>query len=753
MDHGPHTTDHPDAPRPDGTGTDVDRRDFLITAGFAVSAAALAGCSRAPVQHALPFVNQPEGQRAGQSQWFATTCHGCEAACGMLAKVRDGRPVKLEGNPLHPVGGGGLCAVGQAALLESYDDHRFNAPQEGLNRSTWEAVDQAVIAKLDALRAKGAVRVLTAGHLGPTTRAALDAFCGRFADGRHIAFDGLSTSAIRAAYARTHGVAVLPHYRFDRADVIVSFDADFLGTWISPVEFASAYQAGRVPMGTPPRMSHHVQIESRLSLTGGSADVRHCVAPGELGAVLSRLAAHVAKHAGVAFDAPATAAVPDAALATLADRLWAARGKALICSGSQDVAVQELAAHCNAWLQADGATVDVAHPSLQQSGDDAAVAELVAEINAGRVAALIVAGANPVYALPGGEALAAAAAKLPLIIACAERPDETTALAHYTAPTPHFLERWDDAEPVSGVAAVTQPTRPPRAGTRPLLETLAAWSGSPSPAYDQIRAHWRRVLHVRQTERTGFDAFWDRTVHDGVTTLRRPRSGAGHGAAKPTAVAAAAAAKDFTLVAYPKVGLRDGRPAHNPWLQELPDPISKVTWDNYACLSTAAAKLLKVERGDVSRWWCSPASTIPWWRWRWATAGPGPNGSRRSARNGSRATPPSARTAAWGSTSRRPCRGAAGGSTPAPACGSPPPACGSPPPASTASSRPPRSTTRSTCRRTWRRPAMNRGRSRRPPRWPPSPRIPSTPVPPPRTTPRRVSCGRTITPTPAATGG
>jgi molybdopterin-containing oxidoreductase family iron-sulfur binding subunit len=627
----------------------LSRRDFLCAAGFAIAGTALAGCQRAPVQQALPLLVQPEGAVAGRADYYASVCAGCSAGCGLLVKVRDGRPIKLEGNPDHPLSRGGLCAVGQASILGLYDSLRLQHPLSDGRQTTWEEVDRDVRARLDdARRQGGAVRVLSGTFTSPTGRALLTRFLGQFADARHVVYDPLSSSAILDAHRQTHGDRVLPRYFFERAEVLVSFDADFLGTWISPVEFAAGYHAGRSLEGAPPRCSFHVQFESRLSLTGCKADERVCVAPGELGLVMTHLARRLAEarrraeRAGVPFPAAGAEAPPvaDGLLDRLAERLWQKRGRSLVVCGSQDVAEQLLCNLLNHLLDNYGATLDVARPSYQRQGDDAALHELVGELRRGRVAALFLLGCNPVYDLPGGGEWETLLQGVRLVVSCAERLDETARLAHYVSPVPHPLASWGDAEPMAGVVSLSQPTLRPLGDTRPLLESLAAWSGAPQSADDLIRLTWeaevfpryRAALAVAGASTMGlvgtpsghgpllascalvagdvyrgdgtFQAFWDHTLHEGFARVvpREVRiQNCNLRAVQAVLQARRPSAGTYSLVLYPKVGMLDGRHAYNPWLQELPDPVSKVTWDNYACLAPATASRLGLHDGDVVR--------------------------------------------------------------------------------------------------------------------------------------------------------
>jgi molybdopterin-containing oxidoreductase family iron-sulfur binding subunit len=588
-------------------GGGFNRRDFLKAAGFTFAGALLDGCQRAPEQEAIPPLNQPEDIVAGRARYYASTCGACPAGCGMLAKSYDGRPIKLEGNPEHPLSKGGLCAAGQASLLAPYDRLRLQHPLSEGQETTWDEIDRDVRARLDAVRRQGgAVRVLSATVTSPTTRALIGRLLGGLADARHVVYDPLSCSAVLDAHERTHGARVLPRYRLDRAEVIASIDADFLGCWLSPVELTRAYQAGRTLTGNPPHCSYHVQVESRLSLTGSKADERVCVAPEEIRAVLTRLAAAVAALAGAPVGAADEGLSPSLAGACdrLADRLWQARGRGLVLCGSQDVPTQVVCNFVNHLLGNYGATLDIERPSLQRQGSDRDLATLLHELNAGQVAALFILDSNPVYDLPDGEGLARALRQVALVVCCAERLDETARVARHVCPHPHYLGSWGDAEAASGVVGLSQPTLPRLGDARPVIESLAAWAGAPKPAYDLLREHWREHVFPRQARERDFQAFWDRSVHDGYAEVEpvrvRPKP-FDPGAVRSALRAPGPADGGTTLVLYPKVGMPDGSHAYNPWLQELPDPISKVTWDNYACLAPEAAARLGVGEGDVVR--------------------------------------------------------------------------------------------------------------------------------------------------------
>lgn len=401
------------------------RRDFLKLAGFAFAGAALAGCEKAPVQHAVPYLVAPDDIIPGRSYNYASTCGGCRAACGLLIKNRDGRPIKLEGNPDHPMSRGGLCAAGQASLLGLYDRQRLQHPQQNGQPTEWAQVDRAIGTQLDAIhKQKGIVRFLTGPVVSSAKRAMIHKFVGTFDDARHVVLDPRSCSAILDAHARTHGVRVLPHFRFGNAAVIVGFEADFLGTWISPVEFTHAYQLGRKLEGPTPRLSQHVQFESSLSITGSKADHRVCVTPEEMAASLNHLAARLAQKAGVQFQPAAGESLESHASAfldKLADQLWENQQRSLILCGSQRVDLQVVVNFLNHLLGNYESTVDVVRPSYQAESDGQGLLQLIQELRDGKVAALFIDQCNPVQDLPSGDAIAESLKKVPLVVSLAAR--------------------------------------------------------------------------------------------------------------------------------------------------------------------------------------------------------------------------------------------------------------------------------------------------------------------------------------------
>jgi molybdopterin-containing oxidoreductase family iron-sulfur binding subunit len=588
---------------------DVTRRDFLSMAGFSLAAATLAGC-RAPVEKAIPMLVGSEQIVPGRASYYATTCAGCPSACSLLVKQRDGRPIKIEGNPASSLFGGGTCATGQAAVLSLYDDERLRGPLWQGKPVSWVEVDRRVLESLRAAEITGGRIVLLSGTVAsPSTRRIIEAWSERSATFRHVVYDAVSLCALRKANEVTFGRAVIPHYRFDAARVIVALEADFLGTWLSPVEFARQFAANRRREGPRPL---HVHFESGLSLTGSNADVRVPVPPSRLGLVALGLLRRVARRAGAGDVPVGPEPVDPKRLDAVADALWKNRGRSLVVSGVQDVSVQVVVNSLNHLLSNIGRTVDLARPSLQRQGDDGAMAELVEEMNRGRVHTLLLYGVNPGYDYWDAPRFMSGLKQVALSLSFADRLDETSSAAQAVCPDHHFLEAWGDAEPVHSHFSLAQPLVAPLFDTRAAQESLLRWLGAPAPDhYTHLRDFWRRELFPRQSALRSFDDFWDRSLREGVfvaasTEALPPASFRGGWKAAAQGIVAEEARAEsarrdghYEVQLYESVALRDGRHANNPWLQELPDPVSKVTWGNFAAVAPALAARLGLANGDV----------------------------------------------------------------------------------------------------------------------------------------------------------
>ncbi|GAA4375224.1 TAT-variant-translocated molybdopterin oxidoreductase [Hymenobacter koreensis] len=571
---------------PSSDETVAPRRDFLKLMGFGLAAATLASCE-APVRKAIPYLNKPEEVDPGIANFYASTYFTGEDYNSVLVKTREGRPIKVEGNPESPVTRGGLSARGQASLLNLYDNSRLQSFAINGKPADRDQVDKEIRTKLAGVT--GRVAIVSPTIISPSTKRVIAEFAARFGGAEHVMYDAHSQSGL----LRANG-GVVPGYDFSKANVIVSFGADFLGTWLSPVEFAHQYIQNRKVSSENRNMSRHYQFESAMSLTGSNADVRVPLKPSEQPAAVLALYNRIV-------GGGATSTYKNATLDKVAGELQAARGRSLVVSGSNDAGVQALVAAINAALGNVGTSINPAAPSYMRQGDDARMLRLVNDITNGTVGAVIFYHANPVYDHPLGAQIQKALQdkKVGLTISFNERMDETTSLTQYQCPDHHWLESWNDFEPKRGALSLAQPVITPLFKTRQAQESLLTWMGSQVKYYDYLRNNWRGVLGGN------FQAGWDKAVHDGVAAgTLSPAPQAQLGAAVDAGQAAAAiagqrAGNGIELELYEKVAIGSGYHANNPWLQELPDPVSKATWGNYLMVSRAMAVEKGLEQGDV----------------------------------------------------------------------------------------------------------------------------------------------------------
>jgi molybdopterin-containing oxidoreductase family iron-sulfur binding subunit len=564
------------------------RRDFLKLMGFSLAAASLAACE-APVRKAIPYVNKPVDINPSIPNYYASTFASGGDYASIVVKTREGRPIKIDGNKLSPISQGGVSAIVEASVLSLYDKQRLTGPMMNGESVEWEVLDAEVKSKLSGA---GNVKIITNTIISPSTEKVLGEFADTFEGAEVITYDAISSYGITKAAETTYGLAVLPTYHFDKAAVIVSFAADFLGTWVSPIEFAKQYSKGRKISKDKPYMSRHFQFESTLSLTGANADYRTPIRASQNGLAVLALYNAIAKKAGVA--AVSAPAVEVEYLDKAANELWANRGKSLVVSGSNDPNVQIVINAVNDLLNNSGATVDFSMPSYFRKGDDSKMNQFVADLNAGRVGGVIFYNCNPVYDYVKGADIAEGMAKAKISLATNATLDETASLCQHVAPDHHYLESWNDFNPRKGHYSLSQPTISPLFKTRQAQESFLIWGGSDTNYYDFLQENWRTTLFETQSETSNFQEFWDRSLFNGVYAVpSEPTalSGSADISAAATAIGRVYKADNSgdELVVYTKVGIGNGTFANNPWLQEMSDPISKATWDNYLTVSQSWA--------------------------------------------------------------------------------------------------------------------------------------------------------------------
>lgn len=567
-----------------------NRRDFLKMMGFGMSAVALAACE-APIRKAIPYVNKPVDLDPSIANYYASSYINGGEYCSIVVKTREGRPIKIDGNALSTVTHGCTNAQVEASVLSLYDNARMRGPKKGNEKISWESLDSEVIAKLNQIEGEGGqIRIVSNSVLSPSAKAAFAKFTSKFPSTQLVQYDQSSAYGMLKANQESIGAAVIPSYDFSKASVIVSVAADFLNSWIAPIEFNMQYAKTR-DVNTTKDMSRHYQFESIMSLTGANADYRTQIKPSEEGAVVVQLYNLIAAKAG----RPTIAGgVEKTNLEKAANDLWAARGKALVVAGANDKAIQIVVNGINDMLGSYGLTILPGLPVHYRQGNDEAMHQLLADAEAGVVDALIFYNCNPVYDHPEGKRLAEIIKKLGLTVSTSYKEEETGTLTNYMAPDHHFLEAWIDAEPKKGLFSLSQPTITPIYKTRSALESFLIWSGdAKADAFEFVKNNWKTWFYKGAT--SSFQEFWDKCLYDGVLTGAPAAEAVGAGAFTGDLNAAASAISGsagggFELVIYESGNIGNGSQANNPLLQELPDPITKAVWDHYITVSPKDAK-------------------------------------------------------------------------------------------------------------------------------------------------------------------
>ena len=589
-----------------GFSLETSRRDFLKAFGFSLSAVALASCNKTPVKKALPYVVKPAEYDPGIANYYASTIATGTGLTSVLVKTRDGRPIKIEGNPDNTVFGGGTSAFDQASVLSLYDNGRLEGPiLKGERTENWDELDAYVRKALRLMDNKGKqVVVLTNTTTSPSTTRALEQMTGAYNNARVVTYDAISADGMLTANQRDFGKRVVPAYHFDKAKVIISFNADFLATWLSPVEHTRQYVAGR-RIDEQKSMSYHMQFEPGLSLTGSNADMRVSMSAQQEGAAILALYNKLASKNGASTLPDPGLELAGNSIELAATQLMKHRGESIVVSASNNPGVQQLVNAINYLLGNYGETIDLDNPAQTKQGNDRELIQLVKDMKAGKVGALICAGTNPMYTYPDQASFKEGFDKVSVTVSLAGRLDETARRCLIVAPNDHFLESWNDYQPYSHLYQLAQPTIAPVFNTRSAIETFQTWSGKEVvEAYEFVRQHWKETLFSAQSKYTDFEVFWRDCVHDGFFMKKKKP-------AKSYAVDASglyglantlnksATTKDLEVVVYQKGGIQEGQDSNNPWLLEFPDPVTKACWDNYACVSMKLAKENGWKDGDV----------------------------------------------------------------------------------------------------------------------------------------------------------
>ena len=568
--------------------SNTNRRDFLKYVGFSTAAASLAACE-GPVIKSVPYVVQPEQIIPGIANYYATAIADGFDFRSVIIKTREGRPIKVENNKQAPTLGGGNARV-HASVLSLYDINRLQGPKANGVDVNWSDFYRQVGAKLKALAdSEKPVVLLTQTFASPTTQRIIDQFIAQHPNVSHVVYDTLSSSHALDAFENRYGVRALADYDFSKAETIVAVGADILGDWQGG-GYDSGYSQSRVPQKDRgnTKMSYHLQFESNMTLSGANADNRIPTDPATQKKIVAQIYAQLTATSLPNDLSPQISKV----VAQAVSRLKKSGSKAVVVSGIEDVDVQEVILAINDYL--GSAVIDVAQPKFVRQGSNQKLAQLMDDMKSGKLKGLITAGVNPGFTLADAEAFTAALSKLELSVAFALKEDETAVASQFVAATPHYLESWGDHQFKKGHYALAQPTIRPLFDTQQFQDVLLKLSGSDNSYYQEIQSNW--------SENILQESSWNKTLHDGFLSSGDTieANTASVDLSRQLKTLSQTASGAMSLVLYSKIGMGDGQQANNPWLQEFPDPITRVSWDNYLTVSAADAKNIGLKNVNVA---------------------------------------------------------------------------------------------------------------------------------------------------------
>jgi molybdopterin-containing oxidoreductase family iron-sulfur binding subunit len=529
------------------------------------------------------------------ANYYASSFFDGDKYNSILVKVLDGRPIKIEGNDLSSISQGATNSITQSSILSLYDDTRYRNPKINGEDANWTDVDIQIIDHLKKIKEEdGKIAIISHSNISPSTKKVIANFKKQYPTTEHIIYDPISISGLLDANKESFGKRVIPNYKFEKAQVIVGINADFLGTWLSPVEYTKQYVQNRKVSEDKKTMSRHIQIESGMSLTGSNADVRVIINPSEEQNLIANLYNYIANSLGKKEISASKCAID---ISKLGEELLKNKNKSLVVCGTNNKKSQLLVNGINSLLENYGETISFNNALLTKQGNDKDMIGFMNNLKSYK--GIVFFDCNPVYDYPSSEKLTTPIKNTDLTISLSTIPDETSELVKYVCPANNYLESWNDFNPKEGTYSLSQPCIQEIFDTRQEQVSLLKWSGIEKDYLEYIKENWKSEIYSKTNRVFDFSDFWTKSLQDGVVEIDvksiEPKFKNNLSSIKLDDIVKS----DLELQIYESVNIGSGKYANNPWLQELPDPVSKVTWDNYAAISVAFAKGKNLETGDV----------------------------------------------------------------------------------------------------------------------------------------------------------
>jgi MoCo/4Fe-4S cofactor protein with predicted Tat translocation signal len=588
---------------------ELGRRDFLKLMGASLVFAGINACTRQPEEKIFPYVKSPEELIPGKPLYFATAILNGGYANGVLVESHEGRPTKVEGNPDHPASLGTTDIFAQASVLTLYDPDRSQTVTNLGSISTWDAFVTAVTTELEGLRARKGegLRILTETITSPALANQMQTLLAAFPSAKWHQYEPAGRDNAREGSRLAFGEYVETRYRFDQAEVILSLDADFLIDLPGSLCYAREFIAKRRVHDGRKEMNRLYAVESSPSLTGAMADHRLSMRAGQIETIVTHA---IAAELGIV-DAPTSRSLLDGSLAkwiaAVTRDLQKHRGKSLVVAGEQQPPIVHALAHAmNHALGNINTTVIHTNPvEANPVSQNASLRELAADMEAGKVEMLLILGGNPIFNAPADLNFAGQLSKVKTRIHLSLYDDETSELCHWHIPAAHTLETWSDARAYNGTVSIIQPLIAPLYGGKSAHEVLAVFTGQAGrTSHDLVHDYWKT-----QRPSTDFEKFWQTSLHDGLiagTALSAKSVAPRVDHLKSLVIQREAAVENplstpttLEIIFKPDPTIGDGRFANNGWLQELPKPLTSLTWDNAALISPKMAERLGLGNEDV----------------------------------------------------------------------------------------------------------------------------------------------------------
>ncbi len=597
----------------------ISRRKFLALLSASAALTATACTDYRDKGEIIPYNKRPEEVFPGVANYYASTCNGCGQACGILIKTREGRPIKVDGNPDHPINKGKICAKGQASILDLYDPERLKAPRFNRNDISWKSVDENIITALNEAQRDGKeIAIVTDRITSPTTKKVLDDFVSKYPNTKIYSHSLVNDEQRRQAWLESYGTTEYPSIKFEEANVILALDADFLGNEGNYIENMRKFTAKREVVGKTDFNRLYV-AEGRMSATGMMADYRVSISPSmQLEFVMALINELTKSGSTISLDPNVKSKIEKYSnsffnkidkekISHLVDDLNTNRGKAIVYAG--DTLPKEVHIAVNLLNEILGNTVLYDYASLSKSlinqSTKEEISKLIDSMKNGKVGTVIHFDSNPVYTLPGDYGYTSALKNVNAVVTLTEAENETSTVSNYTLPINHAFESWGDANTCSKVYSLQQPVISPIFNTRQKETVLITWISGDANSYKEDLYHQYLMNNFSATvfakKNTFADAktFWYSALHDGVVLLNEPSQQNKFNLTAFNSMEEIAIRNGFTLHLTESYYVGDGKFSNNGWLQETPHPVTKITWDNYAAISPKLAKQLDVEMNDL----------------------------------------------------------------------------------------------------------------------------------------------------------